>query len=443
MNILSYIHSRLTSHDRVRLKRLSKEGGWIVVGQIASVLGTLVLVRVLTEYLKPAQYGELALGLTIAGLVNQVVMGGLTNGIGRYYSIAAEKDDLLGYLRASWRLAVYATLVVGLLALALMAGLLWADQTQWLGLTAVVLVFSVLGGFNSSLSGAQNAARQRSIVAMHSGINAWLKIGLSVGAMLFLGSSSIAVVIGYTLSTLLIIASQLFFLGRMLKKQPNTKPGSADHDWKRRIWTYSWPFSAWGIFTWAQLTSDRWALETFATTQDVGQYAVVFQLGYGPIGLVTGLAMSFFGPILYQRSGEGFDHSRNASVHRLAWRITGLSLAITGFAFLFTFFLNEWLFQLLVAAPFRASSHYLPWVVLAGGLFAAGQMLSLKLMTEMQVSTMITAKIVTALFGVGFNVFGARYFGLAGVVAALLAFSILYLGWMTQLARSCKTNGNN
>jgi hypothetical protein len=54
-----------------RVLRLAKEGSWIVIGQISSVLGSLVLVRVLTERLDPAQYGQLALGLTVANLVNQ------------------------------------------------------------------------------------------------------------------------------------------------------------------------------------------------------------------------------------------------------------------------------------------------------------------------------------------------------------------------------------
>ena len=431
------IYGRLISIDRVRLKRVSREGGWIVAGQIASVLGSLVLVRVLTAYLEPSQYGELALGLTIAGLVNQVVMGGLTNGIERYYSIAAECGDLSGYLKSALRLMGHATTAVGLISLVLITGLLWAEKIQWLGLTAGVLVFSVLSGYNASLSGVQNAARQRSIVALHSGLNAWLKIGLAVFVMLIFGNSSMSVVVGYALSALLVTVSQLFFLKPLLQRQVNTKDSVADiEDWDRRIWSYSWPFSAWGIFTWAQLASDRWALKTFVTTQDVGQYAVVFQLGYVPVGLVTGLAMSFLGPILFQRSGSGTDHNRNASVHRMAWCITGLCLAVTGFAFLFTFFLNGWLFELLVAAPFRASSHLLPWVVLAGGLFAAGQMLSLKLMSEMNASAMTTAKIVTALFGVGFNIFGAWYFGLSGVVVALLAFSILYFCWMACLAQS-------
>ena len=438
--------ARWKSLDHGSLKSLAKEGGWIVAGQIASVLGALVLVRVLTEYLEPAEYGTLALGFTIAGLVNQVVMGGVTNAIGRFYSIAAEKGDLRGYLKASRRLMGYATLAIGAIALALMLGLIWTHQVKWLGLTAAVLVFSVLSGFNSCLSGVQNAARQRSIVALHSGLDAWLKIGLAVGVMLWLGTSSAAVVIGYALSALLVTASQLFFLGRLLRSHGGATSNPIGESWARQMWSYSWPFSAWGIFTWAQQVSDRWALEAFATTHDVGQYAVVFQLSYSPISLVTGLAVSFLGPILYQSSGAATDHGRNVSVHRTAWRITGLSLIVTGLAFLFSLLLHDWLFQLLVAAPFRASSHFLPWLVLAGGLFAAGQMLALKLMSEMKVAAMTSAKVGTALLGILCNVFGARLFGIAGVVAGLLFFSTLYFGWMTWLAQHLpnfnNVNGN-
>lgn len=93
--------------NRDRIQRLSKEGGWIVLGQVAVVVGSLVMMRMLTEYLTPGQYGELALGLTVAILGNQVVMGGVVNGIGRYYSIAFEKRDLGGYLQASFRLLDY------------------------------------------------------------------------------------------------------------------------------------------------------------------------------------------------------------------------------------------------------------------------------------------------------------------------------------------------
>lgn len=427
------IRIAVSTLDPNRLRRLAKEGGWIVIGQIATVLGALVLVRVLTEYLEPTQYGQLALGLTIAGLVNQVVMGGVTAGIGRFYSIAAEKNDLPGYLHASCRLMGYATVATVAIAVVIMASLLWLGYSQWMGLAAAALVLSVLSGYNASVSGIQNAARQRAIVAFHSGLDAWLKIILAVGVMLWLGSSSTAVVMGYALSSLLITGSQFFFLRRLLP--PQSKPPPADARWGRQIWAYSWPFSVFGVFTWMQQISDRWALQAFASTQDVGLYAVVFQLGYVPVGLITGMAMSFLGPILYQRSGNATDSVRNTSVHRIAWRFTIVGLLVTALASMTAFFLHEWIFHLLVAAKYHAVSYLLPWMVLAGGVFAAGQMLALKLMSEMKSVTMTIAKIVTAILGVGLNIYGASQFGLQGVVGALVAFSGIYFFWMAWLAQ--------
>jgi O-antigen/teichoic acid export membrane protein len=417
--------------------RLAKEGSWILVGQVASVVASLVLVRVLTEHLSPAQYGELALGLTVAGLVNQVVMGGVISGIGRFYSIAAEKEDLGGYLNATRSLLFYVTMVVVAFSLLLTIGLLWLGYTQWIALAAAALVFSVLNAYNSALGGIQNAARQRAIVALHGSLGAWLKIGLALGVMFWLGSSSTTVVISYACSSLLITLSQLVFLRKTIpahERQP-----TKDHQWMRQMWFYSLPFSTFGLFTWMQQVSDRWALQTFASTTEVGHYVVLFQLGYTPIALATGMIVSFFGPILYQRSGNATDHTRNANVHRLSWRMTQFSLLVTLLGFMLTFFMHEWLFRFLVATEYRGISYYLPWIVLSGGLFAAGQMLSLKLMSEMKTSSLTIVKITTALIGVLCNVLGAIYFGMEGVVGALVVFSVIYFVWMAVIARNTLT----
>lgn len=418
--------------DLPRYHRLAKESSWIVAGQIASVLGALALVRLLTEHLDPAQYGQLALGLTVATLVNQVVLGGISGGICRFYSIAVEKQNLHGYLRDSRRLLGYATLAVVAIGLVLMVGMFCLGYSHWMGLAAAALVFSVLSGFNGTLSGIQNAARQRAVVAFHGGLDAWLKILLAMGVMLWLGNSSIAVVIGYSCSSLLVSVSQLFFLRCTI---PQEGMGAGGHtQFIQQMWAYSWPFSVWGIFTWAQLVSDRWALVAFASTDEVGLYAVLFQLGYAPIALVTGMAVTFLGPILYQRSGDTTDHARNANVHRLSWRMTFISLMVTFLGIIIAFTMHEWIFRLLVAVEYRKISYLLPWLVMAGGIFAAGQMLGLKLMSEMKTAKMVSAKIVTALLGVLFNIYGALVAGLPGVVGAVVAFSLIYLAWMIVLA---------
>lgn len=417
-----------------RYKSLAWEGTWIIAGQFAIVTGAIVLVRFLTAYLDPAQYGQLALGLTTAGLVNQMVMGGVVAGIGRFYSIAAEKQDLFGYLRASRNLMVYATLGVLVIGLLLMIGLWLMGYSQWLGLAAAVLVLSVLSGYNSSLSGIQNAARQRAIVAFHVGLDAWLKILLAFGVMFYWRVSCTAVVIGYAISAFLITFSQIVFLGRTIPKQQE-KPLGANHQWAQQMWAYSLPFATWGAFTWMQQVSDRWALQTFTSTTAVGHYAVLFQLGFTPVALFTNMVMNFVGPILYQRSGDASDAIRNAHVHRLGWQMVYLSFIVTLLAFATTFTWHERLFRLLVAIEYREISYLLPWVVLAGGVFAAGQMLALKLMSEMKSSEMAKAKIVTAVLGILSNVAGAAIAGVNGVVGALLVFSIIYFSWMALLGR--------
>jgi O-antigen/teichoic acid export membrane protein len=161
---------------------------------------------------------------------------------------------------------------------------------------------------------------------------------------------------------------------------------------------------------------------------------VLFQLGFTPIALITGMAMSFFGPILYQRSGDATDHARNTNVHRIGWRLTYCSLIVTLLGFAITLTMHEWLFSMLVATEYRIISHLLPWVVLAGGIFAAGQILALKLMSEMKSSAMTKAKIITALIGTLLNVTGAALAGLQGVLWAMLIFSVIYFIWMALLS---------
>lgn len=416
-----------------RFHRLAKEGSWVLLSQIVSVLGSLLLVRVLTDHLEPSEYGRLALGLTVASFINQIVMVGLIAGIGRFYSIATEEGDLHGYVRASLRLLANATLVVIATFIALLAVLISLGLFQWLTLVAAALIFSVLTGYSSSLNGMQNAARQRIAVAFVSGFDALLKILLAIGVMLLLGRSGTAVIIAYTISLLLVMGVQLFLLRRLGSSE--VKKSQAHRNWETRIWQYALPFSSWGVFTWAQQASDRWALQRFGSADEVGLYAVIFQLGYVPLGVITSFAMSLIGPILFQRSGIAADYTRNTSVHLIAWRITFVGLLITAVAFLVTLLIHEWVFYILVSEKYRSVSYLLPWMVLAGGNFAACQMLSLKLMSEMKSRTMTTAKIFTATLCVGMNIFGALWFGVQGVVASLVIFSFVFLIWMALIAR--------
>jgi O-antigen/teichoic acid export membrane protein len=416
-----------------RFQHLFKEGFWIVVGQAMVMVGSLAGVRLLTGLLNPAEYGELALGITIATLVNQTILGPLSQGVLRFYSPAIEKNDLGGYLYSVKRLVSISAIVIGCLMLIGLASLILTGQYQWIALTISSLIFATISGCNSILSGIQTAARQRSIVALHQGIESWLRFLVAVVLITWFGSNSTVAMIGYVLGVTMVLCSQSVYFFKAVPTSSSWINGQIN--WQEKIWQYSWPMSVFGIFTWLQLVSDRWALGLFRTKEEVGMYAALFQLGYYPISMTTGMAVQFLAPIFFQRSGDGKDIQRNANVSSLGWRLTGLALGLTAIAFCGTLLLHVQIFQIFVAPEYRQVSYLFPWMVLSGGVFSASQTIALNLLSKAKTYTMMPIKITTALLGILLNLIGGYSYGTLGIVIASVMFSIACFFSMAALSK--------
>ena len=265
-------------------------------------------------------------------------------------------------------------------------------------------------------------------------MESWARFLAAAGLLVLLGATSTVAMVGYAMGVILVLGSQYLFFRKIVPK--NVTEADNGRNWSEQIWKYSWPFASWGIFTWAQQASGRWALGLLTTTQEVGLFAVLFQLGYYPMSMATEMAMQFFAPIFYQRAGDASDSRRNANVTNLSWRLTNLALGGTCAAFLLAFLFHTQIFRIFVAKEYASVSHLLPWMMLAGGLFAAGQTISLNLMSQMKTRTMAMAKIITALLGVILNFAGAYWYGTAGIVISGVLFSVLYVLWMVLLSRT-------
>jgi O-antigen/teichoic acid export membrane protein len=415
-----------------RFRHLFKEGSWIVVGQAMVMIASLVGVRLLTGLLSPAEYGELALGLTIATLVNQTILGPLGQGVLRFYAPAVEDDDLVGYLHAVKQLVLISTILIVCLMLFGLFSLVLAGQYQWIAITISSLVFAGVSGYNTILSGIQNAARQRSIVAIHQGVEYWLRFLVAVVLINLFGANSTVAMIGYALGVTMVLCSQSVYF---FKAFPNPSTWiDRKSVWQEKIWQYSWPMSVFGIFTWLQLVSDRWALGLFRTKDEVGMYAALFQLGYYPISMATGMAVQFLAPIFFQRSGDGSDARRNADVSRLGWRLTVLALGLTGVAFCIALLTHVQIFDVFVDKKYRDVSYLFPWIVLSGGIFSASQTIALNLLSQTKTYTMMPMKITTALLGIILNLIGGYSHGTLGIVMASLIFSIACFFSMAALS---------
>jgi O-antigen/teichoic acid export membrane protein len=416
-----------------RYQRLGKEGLWIVVGQALSMIGMLVGVRVMTELLAPVEYGNLALAMTIALFVNQSVLGPLGQGVTRFYAPAVEKNDVRSYWRASRQLAAWATAYVTLVAALASTTLYLTGHSRWAIMAVAALLLALVLGYNSILNGVQNAARQRKVVALHQGLLTWARFVFAAALIWLFGASSSSAIGGYVMAGMLVLGSQWLGFRKRLEGTSELAAGTEDV-WRRQIWQYSWPFATWGLFSWAQLASDRWALELYASTREVGLYSVLFQMGYQPMSVATGLAVQFIAPIVFQRAGDATDARRTDEAGRLTVRLTRLALGVTAVAFLIGWVLHEQIFQLLVAEDFAEVSPLLPWVLLSGGLFAAAQTRSLHIMGLMKPAALLPVKVGTAVLGVSLSFGGAYLYGVPGTVAAGVVFGLVYLIWVSILS---------
>jgi O-antigen/teichoic acid export membrane protein len=379
------------------------------------------------------QYGELALGLTIASLVNAAVMGVVSNSVVRFYPIAIEKKDFYGYRHAVRRLIFYATLVTLAVGFLSISGLFLLGIRHWTGLVIVSIAFSLLNSCNSAFNSIQNAARQRIIVAFHGALDAWLKIGLSVAMIYWLGNSGTAALIGFSSSIALILFSQLFFLRRIIPK--DSARIIRDDQWLRKMWAYSFPFATWGLILGVQQSSTRWALEMFESTEAVGLYSVLSQLGYVPLQIITGMVMSFLMPILFARYGDGTSFVRNNDVNKLINKIVILGFVLTFLGVFVTAVLHSYIFQLLVNESYFSISHFLPWVVFSGGIFSIASICASKLLGVMMPNELIPVHIGSSIIGIVAAIVGIYYFSLAGAVASMVIHSISYLLWVVYRLR--------
>ncbi len=301
-----------------------------------------------------------------------------------------------------------------------------------------VIALSVVNGAGVLLDAMQNAARQRLVVAWHQAAGQWLRLAGAVVYIHWAGATATNALTGYFGGSLLVFGSQFLFFRLRVSRyaagepRPQNPPLALITSEMRR---YSNPFLAFAAVAWLQSSSDRWLLALWSSPREVGLYQALNQVGYSPLSQLSTLISSVVAPILFFHAGDGTDggrmHRTRGRVRQISWLMFAVTLLLSGGLLLF----GKPLFALVVAPEYRSAGRYLPLVALTGGLFATGQMLTTDALVQLKSRVLMAPKIGSALLAVVFNYFGARAFGLPGVVWAGAATSSIYALWMVFLIR--------
>jgi len=410
---------------------IRKELAWVIFGQLLAFSGGLIGIKVLTNMMGPEYYGQLALGLTIAGLVNLFAFGPIGQAITRFFSICREKEQLPFYFATGRRILFLASLVLAVVSLISVIACFLLFGQQWAILTASALIFGYATGINNSFISLQNAIRQRRIVALHQGMDMWLRMLLAIIAMLMWGESGSVALLGFCAGLFLIILSQYYFAFQnqqvsdyfLTVSTQNISSSNVYADFSSYTRSFLY-FSAFGAIA---LYADRWILQGLYGEREVGIYAALYLIANTPVTVLMGLAGQLLLPIIYDQAGDMSCPEKMERSRKTVRLTVFLSSVLMSLFVLVAYLFGEPIVVLLSNDEFGSFASSL-WIILAGiCLFQLGQLLVMRGLALARPNIYIIPKLIHAMIFLVLTYWLAGLYGIHGVGISLCISSFVYL----------------
>jgi O-antigen/teichoic acid export membrane protein len=407
---------------------LAGEAFWVGFGVLTGVAALFAGTRALTHLLVPGEYGQLALAVSLSSLAVMIFGDPVGKTAVRFYSLWCTAGKPHGFMQDLGRSLVRAAGVIGVFCVAaIVLGRYVAalPDSRFVLLTGMFAMLLIL---NRAAIALADAARKRRFRGIVQGSFEMLRFGLAICLVIvFSLPKAETVLAGFVMAGILVVMAHGVFLFRVLHDPadaPSSGGGPVTGMDRDRMQAFQSPLITSSICIWLVMMAERWMLTCFGSPSDVGGYAAVSQLAFIPMLLVSNFLLLFIEPILYQsgdsggKSGSGFQVRH---LNRFAiYGILGATVFLSGVLFA----THPVVGTLLLGEEFRSYSWLFPWLLLAGGFFAAAQQVLLKLSLDMRTDLLAKLWFVVALVAVGGYAAGAAGWQLKGLVTAVVTVNM-------------------
>lgn len=402
-------------------RSLLNDGIWVAITQVIAALGTLAGVRILTEFMSPAVFGEMNLWLGIVALFTATLANPTMQALLRFYPEYAGH----GQGRIARKIARHQ--VEKLLAWALPLMLILALVALWNGwvgglhlmLFGMVLGIDIVRMQNMAVLSA--SSRQKTYGAWLA-VEAWLRPAFAVLVMQVNGVNLASIFGGYFLASLLI-----WLVLRARVPDSNFATEDADeHLLKERFWRYTLPLLPLGLVGWLSGMGDRYIIGGVLSVSDVGMYAAAYGLASRPVLMLGAVVETALRPG-YQRAVISGDSDGE---HGYLRKWSGILLVCSIIGLVLAFLLHEWLARVFLGPSFRSGSYLIPWLVLAHIFLVFAQRNGRILYAHSKTYYLAKVEAIPAIFSLLASWYLTLNYGLEGAVSAV-AF-----GFLIQLCMS-------
>lgn len=404
-------------------RRILGDGAWVAFGQIGSALGALAGTRLLTEFLPPRVFGEVALLLGIATLGYGLAGSPFMQAALRFYPDSARARSL-----AQLRAAAESLLVRSGSWLCLLWIAVWfiysrlTNESLWLGLLLIPLFgLDMARSFEVALF---NAARRQRPMALWTAIEAWARPVFAVAIVILIGVSAESVLSGFIIASAVTLMLFFFVTRREGAAGRGRESNAAQLNLRRDMWRYALPLLPLGLIAWASSLADRYVIGGMLGIEYAGLYAAAYGIASRPaLSLCGGIEVTLR-PLYYHAISSG-DEATARRAFRV-WLGSVTALAITVFFFFLAF--GDVIAQWFLGAQYRAGASLMPWIAAGYALSAVSQVFAGAAYARGHTRNVLLIQLVGAVASVFAGFVGVYVHGIDGAAVAVpLAFGLQLL----------------
>ena len=395
----------------------NKELFWTFLYQFITLVGGLVLIKLLATALSKETYGYYALIMSITALIVMLPFSALMEGVSRYTSIYQLKFKYKNFLSVVILLHLFMILIY--VVLSVFFKNIFTLSTDWNSIFNWVVLFSISEIIKILFRAVNSANRERKSLA----ISTFVEFGLKVGLVYFLYHD-------YDINTktllLIFILANFFSILVMIYKNKNhisfkslNIKESKIFIW--RIWIFATPLVIWAIFGWLRDMSNRWYLDYFLDKEQVALFAMMSSIAMIAPTALQGLIGGFFVPILYQKE----NHTKGY-VRKFSQKLLPLILVIFILSFIITYVFKNEIILIIADEKYLEISWMLPWMFLTFCIYALSMMATYEIFVYKKTRLLLWSSIAPGIVSMIGGYFFIKYYGIDG---ALYNYIITYCSY--------------
>jgi O-antigen/teichoic acid export membrane protein len=337
-------------------KIILKEGVWSAFGKITTALGTLIGVRLLTEFIPKEIYGTISLLIGIATLGSNLFAYPLISAAQRFHpemtlsgNVPQLRHTIVGTLK--WTVGTLASFI-------LLGGLFVKSSTLSYWVFVTLAAFLVVQVIRNLEIGFLIAARRQKEVAIWCMSEAWLKPAFAVLLVILLGDTPLSVLLGYFFAFGSILLC-FHLLPVSVEGTNNSKiPIETDIELTANIRRYAMPLIPLALVAWISSLSDRYIISGMLGVGQVGLYAAVYGLISMPFLMAGDIIGQTLRPPFYQAVSAG-----NITLGKKLLRTQlSITVLVCSAGVVAVFFLRNLIATLLLAEEYRSAVSLMPWI---------------------------------------------------------------------------------